>query len=170
MLTAAQLQTFKTAILADATLGPLFSAPTYSTDTAFLIAAAFNQPATPDFWVWRTRVTQDEIMLNGFDWTRVDNLSVGTARVWEWMFDNQDRVIDASKANIRAGIDATWKGTAADLAVRAVVYSHCQRLATRAEKLFATGAGTSVSNGVGPATMAFEGAVSYQDVDTAHNL
>lgn len=162
MLTPTQLQTLKAAILADPILAAFPSDP----DSAFAIAALLNQPAVPDFFVWKSFVSQDEIMLNGFDWTRVDNLSVGKARIWEWMFKNTGG-IDPAKPNIRAGIDATWVGTAADLAVRAVVYTHCQRLATRAEKLFATGAGTTVTNGTGPATMGFEGFLNYQDVDTA---
>ena len=51
---------------------------------------------------------------------------------------------------IRAGIDATWVGTAADLAVRATVYTHCKRAATRAEKSLAnlTGAGTDAVPGL----------------------
>lgn len=107
--------------------------------------------------VWRTAVTQDEIMQNGFDWVRVDNLSVGKARIWEWLFDNATRTINPSKANVRSGIDETWKGTQADLDVRAAVYVHCKRAATRLEALFATGSGTSGS----PSVMAIEGVAPY---------
>ncbi len=132
-------------------------------DSAFEIAALLNAPATPDFYIWKATVSQDEIMQNGFDWVRVDNLSVGKARIWEWLFANPDRSINPSKANVRAGIDECWKGTAADLAVRAAVYVHCKRNATRAEKLFATGTGTDAE----PATMVFEGSLSYYDVQAA---
>jgi hypothetical protein len=52
------------------------------------------------------------------------------------------------------------------LAVRAQVHTHCKRAATRAEKLFSTGTGSTAS----PATMAFEGVVTYQDVSAARNL
>ena len=110
-------------------------------------------------------------MQNGFDWTRVDNLSVGKSRIWEWMTTakkvNDEFVFDPSKSNTRAGINEAWKGTSADLAVRAVVYSHCIRLATVAEKLFATGAGTAPDvDGSGPATMAAgaEGLVTLENV------
>jgi hypothetical protein len=71
--------------------------------------------------------------------------------------------LDASKVNIRAGIDAAWVGTAADLAVRAIVYTHCKRAATRGEKALSTGTGTTAS----PATMGFEGTLVYADVDAA---
>ena len=70
---------------------------------------------------------------------------------------------DASRPNIRAGIDATWVGTAADLAVRATVYTHCKRQATVVEKLFSSGAGTDAS----PSVMTVEGAISPDDVQQA---
>jgi hypothetical protein len=162
MLTTSQQATLKADILAD----PAFASLPHTSDGAFAIAAAYQLPATPDFYVWRSSVSQDEIMQNGFDWTRVDNLSVGKARIWEWLFTNQDRAFNPSKPNVRAGIEAVWVGTAADLAVRAAVYLHCQRTANRLEKLFATGTGTAMPNG-SPATMAVEGYVSYAEVFTA---
>ena len=58
---------------------------------------------------------------------------------------------------------AAWVGTAAMLAVRAQVYTHCKRAAKRAEKLLSTGAGTTAT----PATMGFEGSRTYQDVEAA---
>jgi len=166
-MTPQQLQTLKTEIDTDPTL----SSQPINSDGAFAIAVAFNQQANPAFYVWATEVSQDSIMQNGFDWVRVDNLSVGKARIWEWMFANANRSINASKANVRAGIAEVWKGTAADNAVRLAVFQHCQRVATRAEKLFANGSGTQTDgDGIGPATMDFEGSVSYQDVEQARLL
>lgn len=163
-LTNAQLQSLKTAIAAD----PVLAAKPNTPDGAFDIAAAMNAVATPDFFVWRSSVPTNEIMQNGFDWTRVDNLTTGKARIWEWMTDVA--VIAPSQANVRAGILAVF-GTAGDLAMRQAIFGHCQRLAKRAEKLFATGAGTTVTEqGTGPATMAFEGNLTYQDVLDARNL
>jgi hypothetical protein len=158
-LTAPQLVALKTYI--DAT--PSLAAFPNSYDGAFEVAAALNALASPAYSVWRTDVTLEEVMRNGFDWARVDNLTPGKARIWDWM--TRQGTIDASKPNVRAGIDATWVGTAADLAVRAAVYTHCNRSATVAEKLFATGAGTTAS----PSTMAFEGLVTYMDVYQARN-
>jgi hypothetical protein len=159
MLTPEQLATLKAAIEADQTLNALPN----NTDSAFEIAAQFNTEASPAFVVWDTRVSVDEIMRNGMDWARVDNLTVGKARVWDWL--GRLGTFDASRANVRAGIDAAWVGTAADLAVRASIYTHCKRNATRAEKVLATGTGTDAS----PATMTFEGALSYQDAFNARN-
>ena len=127
------------------------------------MAEWLNGPST--FTVWRTTVPQDEIMQNGFDWVQVDNLSVGKARIWEWLFSNDNRTMNPSKPNVRAGIDECWKGTSAMLAVRAAIYVHCKRVATQAEKLFATGVGTEAS----PATMSWEGQVSDYDVVRAVN-
>jgi hypothetical protein len=159
-LTNQQLTTLKAAIVAD----PVLSLYGMSTDDHYAIAQALNQPASPAFIVWRTAVPLEEIMRNGMDWTRVDNLSVGKARIWDWL--SRLGTLNPSQANVRAGIDATWVGTAADLAVRAAVYVHCKRSATRAEQLFATGTGTDAV----PATMAVEGDLTYQDVETARNL
>lgn len=158
-LTTEQLATLKAAIAAD----PVLNALPNNTDSAFEIAYQMNQPASPDFIVWKSNVSVDEIMRNGMAWDRVDNLSVGKARIWDWM--TRLGTLDASRANIRAGIDAAWVGTAADLAVRATVYTHCKRKATRCEKLLASGTGSEA----GPATMTFEGNLSYQDAFNARN-
>ena len=142
-LSLAQLQTLKVWLVANA--GSMNDQEA---------ADALNAEASPTFNIYRTVVSVGEVMLNGFDWTRVDNLSVGKARIWEWMTTakeiNDEFVFDPSKSNIRAGINETWKGTAGDLAVRAAVYLHCFRAATIAEQLFATGAGTApAEDGVG---------------------
>lgn len=154
-MTPEQTATIKAALLADQALAQYIV--DYRDD---LIRDYYNASAAPIYIVWRTSVSQDEIMLNGFDWTRVDNLSVGAARVWQWMFDNGGKSFNPSKVNIRAGIDQVWKGTAQDLAVRAVVYTHCKRAANRVEKIFATGTGSDAV----PGLMAFEGEITTSDV------
>jgi hypothetical protein len=161
-LTPAQLQTLRTYI--DSV--PAWAALPNTPDNAFFIAQELQKPVTPAFIVWRTTVTQDEIMQNGFDWVRVDNLSVGKGRIWEWLFENQARSINPSKTNVRAGIAECWKGTAADLAVQAAVLGHCKRSANHVEKLFATGAGTDAT----PATMTIEGGLDWNLVFAARSL
>lgn len=159
-LTPQQLTTLSVAIRAET--DPTFVAMRLANNEDGM-AGFYNQPFSPSFICWRTAVSQDEIMQNGFDWTRVDNLSIGKGRVWEWLFANAQRSINPSKANVRAGIDQTWVGTAADQAVRAAVYSHCKRPATRGEKLYATGTGTDAA----PALFSVEGAVSAQNISDA---
>lgn len=156
MLNAQQLVTLRAAVIADGTAGPLLAA-----GNAAGLREHLNALASPPYTLWRTHVTQDEIMLNGFDWTRVDNLSNGAARVWEWLFDNEAHAFNPSKPNVRAGVDQVWKGTAADLAVRAAVYVHCKRLATNAEKMMTTGVGSDAV----PSMPVYEGEIS--DLDSA---
>lgn len=156
MLTPAQQAVLAAAIAASADLAAAVAA-----HDPWAIATAYDQYANPDWYVWKTRLTLSEITNNGFAWEEVDSLTVGKARIWEWMF--RDGVINPSKPNVQAGIQEVWKGTAAKLAVQAVVFGHCRRLATRAEKLFSTGTGTTAS----PATMSREGGVTAQDVATA---
>lgn len=151
-MTPAQIIELRAKCLADQTAASFFNQ-----DGAAGFQGYLNGAST--FIAWRTSVSQDEIMLNGFDWTRVDNLSVGAARVWEWLFDNDAKSFNPSKPNVRAGIEQVWKGTAADLAVRAAVYIHCKRAATIAEKLLATGTGTDAN----PGLFSWQGEVSPLD-------
>lgn len=159
-LTAEQLPVFKAALLAETDTELVTYRDQGSTT---LIAEWYNRAATPACTVWKSSVTQDEIMQNGFNWVQVDNLTVGKARIWEWLFDNQTTAINPSKANVRAGIDEAWKGTAAMLAVRAAIYVHTKRNTTTAEKLYATGLCTDAS----PSTLVFEGGITDYDVSAA---
>lgn len=122
-----------------------------------------NSPST--FWAWRTLVTQDEIMQNGFDWVQVDNLSVGKARIWEWLFMNQSRAINPAKPNVRAGIAECWRGVAAMTAVRDAVLAHCKKQISRAEALFATGSGTEQT----PGDLVYVGPVGLTELSVALN-
>lgn len=163
-LTPAQQATLKAAILAD----PELSAFPNTSDGNFDMANSTTtglRALVAGYIVWRSAVTIDEITrADNFDWTRVDNLSVGKDRIWTWMFDGTN-TINPSKANVRVGIDSVWVGTQADLNVRAVVYAQCKRVANKLEKIFATGTGSDAS----PAVMAVEGTISGQDVSTARN-
>lgn len=156
-MTPAQLLTLRTAVLADQEL-----AAVGRNDTE--LARLLNLPTA--FICWRTLVSQDEIMQNGFNWVRVDNLSVGKARIWEWLFDNSQQAINPSKPNVRAGIAECWKGTAPDLAVQAAVLAHCKRAATRAESILASGTGTDAT----PGMFGYEGQVSINDIGAMWNM
>lgn len=172
-LTTAQYTTLKADIAANANTVLINGVPTaisavpVSPDNAAAVAVWYGGLVDPEYLVWKGSVTWDEIMQNGMDWTRVDNLSVGKARIWEWMFDNTSRTFNPSKPNIRAGIDAVWVGTAADLAVRDSVYGHCRRACTRVERLFVAatpnGSGTRGST-ANPDTLGYEGALDGSDV------
>lgn len=162
MLTQAQIDILKPWIIANV-----------PNPTEFTAQAALNADASPDYWCYKTKVSRREVLENGFDWTRLDNLSVGKARIWDEIFLPEEgsnlQTLNPSKSNVRAGINAVWVGTAQDLAVRAVVYGHCQRKATVAEKLLkASGAGTFVgSSGEGPAVLGFSGLLTIDEVISA---
>lgn len=159
----AQLTTLKNAINADQTL---FSQPLNS-DGATTIAIAMNLDAAVDFLVWRPNTPVGEIMLNGFDWTLVDNLSVGKARIWEWMKDTGSLNFD--QANVRAGVAACFAGAGATFqAIRVAIFGHGTRKTSRFEKLYATGTGSAANEaGTGPGFLVLVGPVSYQDVESA---
>lgn len=163
MLTPAQYTTLKNHIAADPTLSQI--PPGSDGDVA--IATILNAAASPTFYVWKRAVRlMDVQQATGFNWTLVDGLSAGRARIWEWM--SRSGTMDASQDNVRDGINNAFQGAGQLPAMRLAVFGACQRVASRFEKLFATGAGTTTTNaGDGPAVMAVEGPVSYQDVGTA---
>lgn len=159
MLTSAQLLTLKADILADSN----FNSQPHNSDGAFAIAAVYNADATPAFVVWKSSVTRDEVQaLDAFDWTLVDNLTVGKARIFDWMF-MRGVAIDPSKANIRAGIAACFVGSAPLVTMQTAILTSFKRNATRFEKLFATGTGTTVS----PAVAVLIGSLDYNDIVAA---
>ena len=165
-LTPAQLAALKAEIDAD----PVLAAKPLNSDGYFDTALILNNTiVTPDFFVWRTNVPINEVMGNGFDWVRVDNMTVGESRIWEYM--TQLGFINPNQANVRAGINEAFKGVAADDSMRLAMYTnHLQKKATRTEKLFSSGAGTTSSNlGVGPATVTVT-SITANDVEEARRL
>lgn len=156
MLTSAQLQTLKTAIAAE-------------TDAAFVaLRTANDEQGMADFYnapstkiAWRTSITRKEITVDGFDFTQVDNLTVGQARIWDWLFE--DGPMNPSQSGKRSAISEAWKGTAAKVAVATFVLGKCKRAANKAEALYVTGTGTEGS----PALLAFEGSLTAQNISDA---
>lgn len=140
-------------------------------------ADALNALAVPNYLAWMSVTKRLDInAATGFDWTRIDNLSVGKARIWDWMFNAVD-YINPWRGNVRAGINAVWVGTQADLDVRTAVIGACQRPVTVFEKLFVTlvadgpvqsGARGSVTNadklGLDAAGVFIEGKITVQQV------
>ena len=152
--TQPELVALKAAVQADQS-----AAQCYATGEDGCVLSFLNSEST--FVVWKTSVSAEQVMSSPeFAWTRVDNLTNGKARIWDWMIRGSSGTFNPSNANIRAGIDAVWVGTAADLAVRAGVYDTCKRVATVAEKTLATGTGTTQTPGI----LTFEGSVSMQDI------
>ena len=157
-LTTEQLQTLKTDILAD----PILNAFPNNSDGAFEIAKAYNLLANPAYIVWKTNVSTAEIRAV-LVWSEFDALSVSKQNAFTFLCSNH--VVNAALANVRQGISSifTGPGQAGNLAA---LIGIAKRSATRAEKLFATGTGTTAS----PAVMTIEGPISLQDVEAARRL
>lgn len=151
-LSASQVVALRALVVSDTTALALANA---GNDSGL---AAWLNTDTVTYMVWRSSVTSDAIMQDAsFDWTRVDNLSIGKARIWDWMFRSGS--VNPTNVNIRTGTAAVWVGTAADLAVQAAILAKYKRSATRAEKALASGTGTTAV----PATLSWEGQLSYND-------
>jgi len=154
-LTPAQLVTLRADIDAD----PVFSVLPNNDDTSFAIAEAYNQTASPDWIVWRTNLSREEL----FDATVLTELisrSQGERDTYRTMLDQG--VVSAAKASIRQAFADIFSGPAG-ATTRAQLTAVAKRTATRAEKLFSTGTGSDAA----PATMSFEGSLSYHDVAQA---
>lgn len=155
-MTDAQIAALRTAILAesDATFVALRDAGSTGE-----MAVWFNQPSA--FVVWRTRVGVSDVMSNGFAWSEVDALTVGKARIWDWM--SRIGFVNPSKSNVRQGLRDCFGSTSATYTG---MLPHLKRPATRGERLFATGTGTDAA----PGLLDFEGTVTDADVVAAVNL
>jgi hypothetical protein len=168
MLTPAQLTTLKADINAD----PVLSTFPNNDDSNFAIADAYNLVASPDFWVWRSKVTKSELVTSigpdgtTFNWTGNGFItrSAGEQTAWQELF-NGTQSVNASLTNVRQAFADIFSGTGNAAANRTHLLAVARRKATRAEKLFATGTGSAGS----PATLTFEGNLSFQDVSQARN-
>lgn len=93
--------------------------------------------------VWRELVTPEEYQ-EGIVWTEIDNLTVGKARIWEWITRSMTVGYDATQPNIRAGLGEAFKNL--DTATNLIPIS--KELATIAQELYATGTGSTADPGV----------------------
>ena len=159
MLTTAQALLIKEAINADPTLS---SAPNNS-DGAFTIAIALNTIASPAFVVWKTKVSIREVGDN-FVGTELAGLTTGNQTRLQTVAVYSGEGVNPSLIDRRQFFDDIFSG-AGGVATRAKLLALWKRNATRAEKALATGVGSDAS----PATMGYEGDISYQDVQQARN-
>lgn len=184
MLTTAQQAT----LAADIANDPVLNALPHNSDGAFEIARQYNALADPAFYVWRRDAPVDDIF-DAITWANLtpvdvpsvaDSAQVAAAQTTRALICQAKQInlqmllqgrttINATKLKVRqaltdslqnvpagtsgANLDAGW------LAVKNVLY----RPATRLEKLLATGNGTTGQ----PATMGFEGSISYPEVEQA---
>jgi hypothetical protein len=158
-LTAQQLQTLKADILAD----PALNAQPNNSDGAFAIAAAYNLAASPAFTVWKTNVSIKQVG-DKFNGTELAGLTTGNQTRLQTIASFSVDGVNPSLPDRRQFFDDVFSG-AGGANTRANLLALWKRTATRAEKLFATGTGSDQF----PATMSFEGTLSFQDVLIARN-
>jgi hypothetical protein len=157
-LTPEQLATLAADIAAD----PVLSSLPHTSDGAFEVAAAYNLEAEPAFYVWRTSVSAQEwraAIVGGGGATQLDALTASKRDSLLWAVND---TLNPSVAAIRAALD-DFCGSQNTL--KAAIAAVEKRTANRIEKLCAIGTGSSAS----PATLSFEGQVSYQDIMAAWN-
>lgn len=162
-LTLNQQTTLKADILAD----PVLAAQKDTPDGRFAIAAAYNLFPQADFWVWKSSVTKNEAVNTAsvdntvFSWSLFIALTVQQQGAWGELW-GVAAVVNPSLSQVRAGFQAVFP-SGANLTHLSTI---ARRKATRAEKLFASGSGSTGA----PATMAFENNLTFADVDAALNL
>ena len=158
-MTPVQLATLKAAILAE-------------TDPAFVAArtAGAEQPMADWYnaastFVVRKRSVDSSAIGPILNYVAVSNLTtINRDRATTFIALNP--VSFAPTADIEAYFDTTFNGTLGGEGAntRAALQALWRRLSTRAERLFCTGTGTTVS----PGTLgAFEGSISAQDISDA---
>lgn len=116
----------------------------------------FNSVTTE--FAWRTSIEPEEY-LDVMDWTEIDALSNGRARIWEWITSNQTRFLNSSKGNIRAGLANAFQGPSA-ANTRAALLSIASRLMTRAELLLVDSTAGGTGTQVDAKTMTFQGLIT----------
>jgi hypothetical protein len=157
-LTSAQKQALKAHVQGDGTLLAMYTANNYQE-----LADALNALASPDFWGWKTRVTQaqftDETSVDAttFSWTAYIARSQGERDAWRELFSLG--YVNPSLAQVRAAFSDIYSGGTGS-AQRTHLATIARRKATRAEKVLATGTGGTGS----PATFGWEGAISAFDI------
>lgn len=179
-LTPAQQATLKANVLAD----PAFNGLPQNSDGAFAIADEYNKVASPDFMVWNDKTPVQNIFdaITFANYTPVD-VADGTALYTNRLLSIQTKqmnlqnmlvgkeTVDASKANIRAGLrDAVIQlpsGTSGALvsaggASGVTVLTAMTRKALRVEK--ALNAGSATTGSTTANLLGYIGTVSYQDV------
>lgn len=155
-LTPEQLALLKADILAD----PILAAWAATGMMAQKIAAEYNLPASPAWTVWRSSVTPVEwraAIIGGGGAHQLDALTASKRESLLWAVSD---TLAPSALAVRTALD-DFCGS--QNALKGAIQAAQKRTALRAEKLLSTGTGSVAS----PATMGFEGSLTYQDVEAA---
>lgn len=154
-LSYAQLLTLKTNI------GTNFPGAGDTPDDDFAIAEWYNETASPQFVVWKTQVLAaeyEEVIV----WSELDNITEPRWRIWTAITQNMTREFKPYKANVRQGLAEAFQSATAQQ-TRDALIAISKRDATRIERLFATGTGTTGS----PGDLVIVGPVDHQTIRRA---
>ena len=166
-LTLTQKQALKADIIAasDPACVAMEASPTNS-DLAFAVKDLYNLAASPDYWVWKTNLSKHEatsetsLDATTFSFSQLIARTLQEQFGWQEIW-NSTLSCNPSLPNVRQGFADVFSGAqAGPTAQRAHLLAMARRLASRVEKLLATGAGTTAA----PSTMGSEGPLSFQDV------
>jgi len=137
VMTSAQLATLKAAIRDET--DPTF-ASARSAGATSAMADFYNQPASPQVFLWRPDVPIRDLV-NAIIFSELEAATVAKRDVWSTLIGGD--TIDATKANIRAGFALVFAGTPGSVSVTNLTAA-AQRPATRFEALFTAGNVSSV--------------------------
>jgi hypothetical protein len=154
-------------VVADIADDPVLSQLPQNSDGASAAAVAYNVLASPDYWVWRTAVTEDtllnEVSPDGTTFNFQGNgfitRSAGEHATWARMFGIRG-TINPSLPHVRGALADILSGIGNAAANRTHCLAHGRRLASRIEHLLATGAGSTST----PATMGYEGPITWPEI------
>lgn len=149
-LTDAQVATLRTNMLADPALATHIANQDVSSITEY-----YNTDDPGPYIVWRSDFTPER-MRAAIVWTEVDALTVGKARIWEWLTNRMTTTINMNDGSVRQALGDAFTGTSTLSPLR----NAAKRNGTRIEKMFATGTG---AQGV-PSVLGFEGPLALNDV------
>ena len=133
------------------------------------IADWYNQPASPDFWVFLPSVNVDEVR-RSLDWDEIEDDAKFTAQR-QWMFNTlmANGTYNPEEENNRQALIRIFPTSMP--ACRAAMLADATETANRVEQLFASaGTGPGGGNGSAQAQSAvrdFHGDVDNRDVDYA---
>jgi hypothetical protein len=151
------------ALRVDIAADPVLGALAHTPDNAQRIADAYNLAASPAFTVWKTTVSITEVG-DKFNGAELAALTTGNQSRLQTIALYSGAGVNPSLADRRAFFDDVFSG-AGGTVTRGALLALWKRLATRAERLYATGTGSSST----PGTLVEEGALTLQNVQDAWN-
>lgn len=164
MLTEAQAATLKALIQSDPQYSAWFAQGEGGPE---LIAEDLNLPASPDYWVFKSRVPNEEIG-NAFNGTEVAGMSALNMQRAQMLSNYSAGWQNPSRFDRRDAFDRIFSG-AGGANTRAALAVLWRRKATKLEKLFAVASdGPANANPLGgtanPATCTFEGEIGAGEI------